>query len=48
MANSRWIKDNDWTVFGTLRLPLPWKGPAKISKQNWCNYLRKSRASHAN
>jgi len=23
MANSRWIKDNYWNVFGTLRLPLP-------------------------
>ena len=23
MTDSRWIKDNDWNPFGTLRLPLP-------------------------
>jgi len=34
MANSRWIKNNDWNVFRRLRLPLPSERPAKISKQN--------------
>ena len=31
MANSRWIKNNDWNVFRRLRLPLPSERPAKIA-----------------